>query len=875
MGREQVLCVVCNKLENPRTAREHLRQLTATPLAPTENQQYDNCPYPPINDSGDEDGGDEACSPNRNMAIEYRPDPDPFKFDAAPAANGELPSESHSLLHEMFGDTLLVFSDEEDDGMEEDMELTDDEGEKVGGFLDVDWDSFGMPTMSAWEWTAADSEREAAAALKLLDYDRAICRAFAYKIKTQTADQHFSFLRSAFPNPPLPKLGELRSRINFLAGFKPEFYNCCVNLCCCYTGKLASLQSCPYCKQSRFHANGKPRKQFTYIPLIPRLIARMRDRDMAAKTQYRSTHAHDPDVITDIFDGSCYRDLCQCHVRVDRREMLRLASGVIAFDILKEEMFKLHAFLIIVFGDIPTVSMLMQMKGHNGIAPCHMCKILAIRNPPENVHYVPHDRTNFLPTTRSSDQQPSQPESYNPASLPLRTHEDFMKQAAEVQSAQVVEPTRAEELAKQCGIKGIPSLALLQSLSFLTSFPYDFMHLIWENLVKNLVLHWTGDFKGLDSGVENYTVESAVWKAVGKETAESGKYIPSAYGSRVPDITADKSNVSAEMWSFWTLYLAPILLRRRFSHSKYFAHFILLVRLLSKCLQFKITRAEVGELRAGFILWVKTIEAMGPVWCYWAFPMERYCGHLQPAIRSRRFPYRSLDHYVFEEAQLSQIKLVYGLRQELSLRESRGDPRASLRLSNYPTCILLPPHSTEQPPQNTVKAIAGALRTRFTSGGRNPTLASMLRHLKDGNIERWGRVRRIDSEAGDTIRASDLGEQAEDYRDASYVRYELKSDKNERYRNRPVVNQEETRYGQLKCIYVIRLTAGSCTQLHAQPNDKTIILAAIRSCKLENDDPQLQGLDIHFYKSHGPLDIVDITTVQCLVGRVKDDVGGG
>ena len=59
---------------------------------------------------------------------------------------------------------------------------------------------------------------------------------------------------------------------------------------------------------------------------------------------------------------------------------------------------------------------------------------------------------------------------------------------------------------------------------------------------------------------------------------------------------------------------------------------------------------------------------MGPVWCYWAFPMERYCSTLQPAIRSRCFPYASIDRYVVEDAQLTQIKVVHNMAEELALR---------------------------------------------------------------------------------------------------------------------------------------------------------------------------------------------------------------
>ena len=54
-----------------------------------------------------------------------------------------------------------------------------------------------------------------------------------------------------------------------------------------------------------------------------------------------------------------------------------------------------------------------------------------------------------------------------------------------------------------------------------------------------------------------------------------------------------------------------------------------------------------------------SIEMVGPVWTYWAFPMERYCGSLQPAIRSRRYPYASLNRYVLDRARYEHLKLVY------------------------------------------------------------------------------------------------------------------------------------------------------------------------------------------------------------------------
>jgi hypothetical protein len=183
----------------------------------------------------------------------------------------------------------------------------------------------------------------------------------------------------------------------------------------------------------------------------------------------------------------------------------------------------------------------------------------------------------------------------------------MLSQAREVRDA----PSDAQKvrLSKAYGIKGVPILSYLKSLSFPLSFPYDFMHLIWENLIPNLVLHWTGGFKGLDEGVEDYQLPSQVWEAIGAATAASGTTIPSAFCARPPNIATNKAAYSADAWSFWTLYLGPVLLRRRFSKLRYYNHFVRLVQLLHICLQFEITTEEIQTIRTGFIRWVEDYEA--------------------------------------------------------------------------------------------------------------------------------------------------------------------------------------------------------------------------------------------------------------------------
>ncbi len=98
------------------------------------------------------------------------------------------------------------------------------------------------------------------------------------------------------------------------------------------------------------------------------------------------------------------------------------------------------------------------------------------------------------------------------------------------------------------------------------------------------------------------------------------------------------------------------------------------------------------------------------------------------------------------------------------------------------------------------------------------------------------------------------------------LQYELKVDRNARYRNRPVEYVPETFWGQLRQILVVKIDPiPSATPPELEP--QILLLAVIRTCAIE-DDHNL--LDIHYYKNHGRTEVVDLNTVQCCVGRVKD-----
>ncbi|EKM77547.1 hypothetical protein AGABI1DRAFT_43273 [Agaricus bisporus var. burnettii JB137-S8] len=242
--------------------------------------------------------------------------------------------------------------------------------------------------------------------------------------------------------------------------------------------------------------------------------------------------------------------------------------------------------------------MVMRMKGSNGISPCRVCKITGVRGSHGHTHYIP---------LRRDQVQYAGPPRYDAAQLPLRVHDELMEQARTVQNA----PNQAtsDRLSKEYGIKGVPILSTISSISFPASFPFDFMHLIWENLIPNLILFWTSSFKALDHTGRGYVINTNDWKEIGARTADSKSTIPSAFGAPIPNIATQQGQMTSEMYSNWTLFVAPVLLCGRFQQPQYYTHFMRLVELLKMCLEYEIDAEMLDQIDVGFQSWVEDYES--------------------------------------------------------------------------------------------------------------------------------------------------------------------------------------------------------------------------------------------------------------------------
>ena len=94
-------------------------------------------------------------------------------------------------------------------------------------------------------------------------------------------------------------------------------------------GKYADLNACPFCQESRYFddVNQTPRYKFSYIPLIPQLMAIFANPDYRELCAYRGDHNYSPEQTTDYCDSVHYRTLLNKTVEIihedGRREVLQ------------------------------------------------------------------------------------------------------------------------------------------------------------------------------------------------------------------------------------------------------------------------------------------------------------------------------------------------------------------------------------------------------------------------------------------------------------------------------------------------------------------------------------------------------------------------
>ncbi|QRV81018.1 Transposase family tnp2 [Ceratobasidium sp. AG-Ba] len=581
-------------------------------------------------------------------------------------------------------------------------------------------------------------------------------------------------------------------------------------------------------------------------------------------------------------------------------ELEQLAQGVSAPKVASEvddfegdgAEFILRAFLIILFGDIPAISKLLLLKGQNAISPCRTCthsgtpyRLQRAELQDKIIYYIP--------LTAPDDDGPTLPED-----LIYRTHRTFLRSYNTIEAAARV--GAREELRKQCGLHGRPVFARLGSIDLSSCAPYEIMHLIFENLVPNMVNHWKGTFKWVSQADDPYALDGNVWKIIGELTQEATRTIPSQFVGTLPNIDIDMGLYKAEAFAFWFTYLGPILLSGRLPRA-YYRHYLSMREIIIWCLQFEISNEEIDDLERMINQWVidyerlyygndhdrlpacvLTIHALlhipyyirktGPLSITWSFVVERFCGYLlRPALANRVRVYEYLDNFIRRRAQMQIVSRSLNM-PELITRPSpltlEHDELISTKEVIYD---FLREYVLGFPVNKTYRADMQLKRqiTRYfgpVEGWPNVTFRELHDRLAWDTLVRYGRFRM--ASGGDKVRVAGLIKEDSVVRDNSFIRYELLPDANPRRGRMQYRAQRWIHYGQVLDVFYLEWIENLETDAR-----KPYLLARVTECVTNGRDASLPQNPIVTYNQMKSPDIINLGTVHAAVGRTK--VPGG
>ncbi|KAJ3508428.1 hypothetical protein NMY22_g16620 [Coprinellus aureogranulatus] len=779
----------------------------------------------------------------------------------------------------------------------------------------------------------------------LTEQDRNNIRGFKI-LTTGVSRRSFKQMRHSLRDTmPVNSKDIILRRIAVLTAMKPLYIDCCIAACIAYTGDYQDRDTCPYCGQPRWNAaTGKPRRTFCYLSLITQLQGLFKSAEVSRLLRYRATFkSTTPNLIKDVFDGKLYDMLRRRKVAVDGQtlghkffsdprdialgtcedgflifqrkrsgpsaipillqnynlppdvrthaenlicvgvipgpnhpkelktflhpledDLAKLAVGVKTYDAAEKEMFSLHAYQLLVGGDIIAIERGLGSWEQMGRSTTY--------------RFIFQLTASLSKRTRSRKGVGSE-------NLPKRTHENWVSTLNKMDAAGAGE---RERLGKKNGLRERPIFQRVNSLDYARSYPWDWMHLLLENIIPNQIDLWMGRFKGLDEGGECYEIPDHIWSQIAKETEDATKTIPASFVRVLKNIQAHRTHFTAEAYCFWFCYLFPILLRGRFRNTKYYKHGCLLVKIMKRCLQFAITKDELDELERDIIQWVKLYEKYyyqykeerlsvcvltihgllhivddirncGPSWTTWTFWMERFCGSLKRALSSKSRPWANLANHCLLRCWQQQLQVRYDVQDELedAERDYRRMPVDVLNANEtlyegYDECIVSTPCREGYAFSHSDKA---RVADYFRAALKGRSTVSAIKRALPSTYCLWGKVRLGRSAY---IHAKWAVNDLDERRDSTFVRYELPL-----ILNNQAVNT--VWYGQVLSILAVDLPDNAAA-LHEHAGT-THLLALVQPCRTPNNADARN--EVVAYKDTLEPVIIDVTHITALVGRVE------
>ncbi|KAJ9113700.1 hypothetical protein QFC22_006009 [Naganishia vaughanmartiniae] len=197
--------------------------------------------------------------------------------------------------------------------------------------------------------------------------------------------------------------------------------------------------------------------------------------------------------------------------------------------------------------------------------------------------------------------------------LPMRSDSDVKRDVNTLLERGITKTLR-EQRGKEVGISGASIFHEIGSVDFPTSFPVDIMHLLLENVMKQLLEMWDGSFKaatmlGSDTSkhAEPYVLSHAALQKIDAMVTSSNALIPSKMCGTLTAVSS-RWRWTADTHLFFLVTLGPIVMKHHLP-PMFFDHFIDLSELAKIIIGFSIDRKlQLPYVKSGLQRWVAQFD---------------------------------------------------------------------------------------------------------------------------------------------------------------------------------------------------------------------------------------------------------------------------
>lgn len=243
-----------------------------------------------------------------------------------------------------------------------------------------------------------------------------------------------------------------------------------------------------------------------------------------------------------------------------------------AYDAFEKKDFILTAHLVVVGGDTPGVSKMVQLSGHNSKHPCRACRIegipltSTINAKDKHGNEITRNRTQLYYPLIQPQRRKVTIEQFNNAFDEI-TGKDFKRTPQNyVADGEAAEAMRNDPYLKTnavMGVKGVAKLSTLRTISFPHSFPFDVMHLLYLGFVRDLLNLISGQYFAQNSPLNFHEgrMSAKDWVALGIDMENAR--VPGNWGRKPDNIQKYmKSSKAEELGNFAIYFMLPLVYGR-------------------------------------------------------------------------------------------------------------------------------------------------------------------------------------------------------------------------------------------------------------------------------------------------------------------------